>query len=270
MKEQSFSGVLDLPFDEGMQDKYFEKVKLQLSEMPPRPRARMLLDANSLSASRGAGGIDTSVVGQSLVVFDDKLGEDDKQDALDSQAFAEAILRRMPKGSSQEQQYAAYNEALSAIGWVTESYTRKTYDSKKTTLTMNDAILQVLETVVSASSGNVLGMVAAGFDKLKGDKPALKIVDTTSKRTDLVSFKAVPCIVAPGGGMAMVMGAVDVYSKNFDGDYLFFTFNTEGIHLFQSAAIRKFNKRAFGRKRQMVYDFIDQNDDGLFKKLTGM
>lgn len=269
MKEQVFDGVLSLPFDEAMQDKYFERVEAQLCEMPPRPRARMLLDSDSLSASRGTGSVDTSIIGQSIVVFDDRLSEDDKQDGLDSQAFAEAVVRRLPKGSSQEQRYAAYNEALSAIGWVTESYTRKTYVSKKLTLTMNDALLQVLETVISASSGNALSLVAAGFEKLKGDKAGLKVVDMGSKDSQVVSFKAVPCIVAPGGGMAMIMGGLDVYSKNFDGDFLFFTLNVEGIHLFQAAGIRKFNKRAFSRKRQMVYDFIDQNDDGLFKKLTG-
>jgi hypothetical protein len=270
MENQIVNSVPDLPFDEAMQDKYFECIETQLVEVPERSRIRMFsAAAASLGANRATGDNDASIVGQSLIVFEERLSEDDKQDALDSQAFAETIVRRLPGGASQEQRYAAYNEALSAIGWVTESYTRKKYDSKKLTLTMNDALLQVLETVVSAGSGNVLNLVAAGLEKLKGDKAALKIVDAGSKRSQVVSFKAVPCIAAPGGGMAMVMGGLDVYSKNFDGDFLFFTFNTEGVHLFQAAGIRKFNKRAFNRKRQKVYDFIDRHDDGTFKKLTG-
>jgi hypothetical protein len=60
-----------------------------------------------------------------------------------------------------------------------------------------------------------------------------------------------------------------VYSKDYDGDFLFFTFKTEGVHLFQAAGIRKFNKRAFDRKRQQVYSYIDQFGDDLFKKITG-
>ncbi|ROM96078.1 hypothetical protein [Pseudomonas brassicacearum] len=261
--------VANLPFAEAVQDKYFERIEAQLSEVSARPRLRMLAKSGSISLNGAAQGIDASVVGPSLVVFEERLSEDDKQDALDSQAFAEAVVRKLPVETSQEQRYMAYSEALSAIGWVTESYTYKKYDSKKLTLTMNDALLQVLETVISAGSGNVLSLVAAGFDKLKGDKAALKIVDAGSKESSVVSFKAVPCIVAPGGGMAMVMGGLDVFSKDYDGEFLFFTFKTEGVHLFQAAGIRKFNKRAFDRKRQQVYNYIGQFGDDLFKKITG-
>lgn len=258
-----------LPLDEALQDKYFKRIEAQLAEAPPRPRVKRSAGLGKVMTTRMAQVNDASVVGPSLVVFEDKLSEDDKQDALDSQAFAEAIVRKLPAGTSLEQRYDAYNEALSAIGWVTESYTFKKYDSKQLTLTMNEALLQVLQTVISAGSGNVLSLVAAGLEKLKGDQEALKIVETGSKNTEVVSFKAVPCIVAPGGGMVMVMGGLDVVSKNYDGNFLFFTFKTQGLNIFQAAGVRKFNKRAFDRKRQLVYNYIDQFGDDLFKQLTG-
>ena len=258
----------DVLFDPISQDSYFEKIESRLAEVSSRPRARSFSEGLNVAIDRTEQEHDASIVGQSLVVFEERLSEDDKQDALDSQAFAEAVVRELPAGSSQEQRYAAYNEALTAIGWVTESYTRKKYDSKTLTLTMNEALLQVLQTVISAGSGNVLSLVASGFEKLKGDQAALKIVDSSSKNSQVVSFKAVPCIVAPGGGMAMVMGGLDVYSKDYNGDFLFFTFNTQGVHFFQAAGVRKFNKRAFDRKRQQVYSYIDAFGDGLFKKLV--
>lgn len=262
------SGI-QLLIDPVVQDEYFGRIEAQLDEARPMRRAKRSLSTVAKGLATNSGLHDASVVGSSLVVFEERLSEDDKQDALDSQAFAEAIVRRLPAHSTQEQRYAAYNEALSAIGWVTENYTRKKYDSKNLTLTMNEALLQVLQTVISAGSGNVLSLVASGFEKLKGDKEGLKIVDSGSKNTEVVSFKAVPCIVAPGGGMAMVMGAMDVYSKNYNGNFLFFTFNTEGVQVFQAAGTRKFNKRMFDRKRQQIYDYIDQFGDNLFKKLTG-
>lgn len=268
MSDPVNNNTSELPFDEVMQDSYFERIEAQLTHVSSR-RVRKFSPGDSMTTNRAAGDSDASVVGQSLVVFDEHLDQEDRQDGLDSQAFAEAVVRQLPAGTTQEEKYAEYNRALSAIGWVTESYTRKRYDSKTLTLTMNEAVFQVLETVLSAGSGNVLSLVAAGVEKLKGDKPALKLIDTASKSSDLISFKAVPCIVAPGGGMAMVMGGMDVYSKNFDGNFLFFTFNTQGVHIFQTAGIRKFNKRAFDRKRQKVYDFLDLHDDGLFKKITG-
>ncbi|RKS21243.1 hypothetical protein BJ917_3174 [Pseudomonas sp. WPR_5_2] len=259
----------DLLFDPLSQDEYFEGIETQLAEASSQPRVRGFSGDFDFAFSRTEQEHDASIVGQSLVVFEERLSEDDKQDALDSQAFAEAVVRKLPANSSQEQRYAAYNEALTALGWVTESYTRKTHDSKTLTLTMNEALLQVLQTVISAGSGNVLNLVASGFEKLKGDQAALKVIESGSKNSQVVSFKAVPCIVAPGGGMAMVMGGLDVYSKHYNGDFLFFTFNTQGVHLFQAAGIRKFNKRAFDRKRQQVYSYIDQFGDGLFKKLAG-
>lgn len=269
MHASDLSKSAELFFDSSLQDAYFENIEAQLSDVSSRPRIRSFSGLDNIATGRTEQDHNASVVGSSLVVFEDRLSEDDKQDALDSQAFAEAVVRKLPAGSSQEQRYAAYNEALTAIGWVTESYTRKTYDSKTLTLTMNEALLQVLQTVISAGSGNVLGLVAAGFEKLKGDQTALKIVDSGSKNSQVVSFKAIPCIVAPGGGMAMVMGGMDVYSKHYNGNFLFFTFNTQGVHLFQAAGVRKFNKRAFDRKRQQVYNYIDQFGDGLFKKLAG-
>lgn len=260
---------MGLIFDSKSQDVYFENIESQLAEPPSRPRARSFSTALDVAPPHPVQEHDASIVGSSLVVFEERLSADEKQDALDSQAFAEAVVRKLPAGSNLEQRYNAYNEALTAIGWVTESYTRKKYDSKTLTLTMNEALLQVLQTVISAGSSNVLSLVASGFEKLKGDQAALKIVDSGSKNTQVVSFKTVPCIVAPGGGMAMVMGGLDVYSNHYDGNFLFFTFNTQGVHLFQAAGIRKFNKRAFDRKRQQVYGYIDQFGDGLFKKLAG-
>lgn len=267
MYNSNANNSTDLSFD-SMQDAYFEKVEAQLAEALLRPRIRHFSGGLDIASSRADLEHDASVIGPSLVVFEERLSEDDKQDALDSQAFAEAMVRKLPAASSQEQRYAEYNNALSAIGWVTESFTRKKHDSEKLTLTMNEALLQILQTVVSAGSGNVLSLVASGFEKLKGDKAALKIIDSGSKNSQVISFKAVPCVVSPGGGMAMIMGGLDVYSKNYNGDFLFFTFNTEGVHSFQAAGVRKFNKRAFDRKRQLVYNYIDQFGDDLFKKLT--
>lgn len=257
--------ALDVMF-EAAQDAFFEDIEAQLAALPKRGRVKR---STAESTERKDPSPDTSVVGPSLVVFQPQLSADDRQFALDSQAFAEAIVRRMPPETSQEDRYRKYDETLSTIGWPAESYTRKTYDSKTLKLTMNEALVQILKTVISAGSSGVLDLVASGFDKLKGDEKALTIVETGSKNSQVVSFKAVPCIVSPGGGMAMVMGGLDVYSRNFDGNFLFFTFNTQGVHLFQAAGIRNFNKRAYERKRQEIEDYVDNFSKDMFKKLIG-
>jgi hypothetical protein len=133
---------------------------------------------------------------------------------------------------------------------------------------MNEAILQVLETVISGGASSVLNLVASGFSKLRGDKDALKIVDVGSRKNDVVSFKAVPCIATPGGGMSMLLGGLDLVDKEYNGDFLFVTYKTQGLQIFQGAGVRKFNRRAFERKKNMVYAYNDQFADGLFKQLT--
>jgi hypothetical protein len=268
MTDKSIHAVVPLAFDEAMQDKYFERIESELTAVAPR--SKFMRSARvAISAARDlTTGTDASVVGASLVVFDERLSEDDRLDALDCQMFAEAVVRRLPKETSNEQRYVQYNDALLAVGWVSEGFTHKKYVSEQLTLTMNEAVLQVLETVIAGSAGNVLSLVASGFSKLKGDKDALKIVDIGSKHNEAVSFKAVPCIVAPGGGMAMLLGGLDLVDKDFDGNFLFVTYKTEGIQLFQAAGVRKFNRRAFERKKAMMYTYIDQFGDDLFKKLT--
>ncbi|MVV51410.1 hypothetical protein EJA72_24675 [Pseudomonas sp. PB120] len=263
------NGEIDCVLNDAQQDEYFNRIEVRLAEMPRRRRVKRAATLNKVLATPLSPEYDASVVGPSLVVFEQKLSDDDKQDALDSQAFAEAIVRNLPAGTSLKERYSAYNEALRAIGWVSESYTFKRYDSKQLTLTMNEALLQILQTVISVGTGNVLGLVASGLEKLKGDKEALKIVESGNTDTEVVSFKAVPCIVAPGGGMAMVTGGLDIVSKDYDGHFLFFTFKTDGLNIFQAAGVRKFNKRVFDRKRHLIYNYIDQFGDALFKKLTG-
>lgn len=254
-------------FDDEMQDEYFMSLCPELECVAQRSkRPRTMLGGSSGVVAES---IDTAVVGPSLVVFDEMLSDDNKQDALDSQQFAEAVVSLLPKGTSNEERYLKYNEALLAVGWVTESFTYKRYVSEQFTLTMNEAVLQVLETVISGASGNVLNMVASGFSKLKGDKDALKIVDSGSKKNDVVSFKAVPCIAVKGGGMAMLTGGLDLVDKEYNGNFLFVTYKTQGLKIFQAAGVRKFNRRAFDRKRNMVYAYNDKNADGLFKKVTG-
>lgn len=260
---------IDIQLADARQDEYFNLIEARLAETPRRRRVKRAARSNEVLATPLSPEYDASVVGPSLVVFDQKLSDEDKQDALDSQAFAEAIVRSLPAGTPLRERYVAYNEALTAIGWVAESYTFKKYDSRQLTLTMNEALLQILQTVISVGTGNVLGLVAAGLEKLKGDQGALKIVESGNTNTEVVSFKVVPCMVAPGGGMAMATAGLDIVSKDYDGHFLFFTFKTNGLNIFQVAGVRKFNKRVFDRKRHLIYNYIDQFSDALFKKLTG-
>ena len=262
--------VAQVAFDDALQDKYFEGIAAELENVVPRARTRRSTSTlGAVSGDSSAKGLGASVVGPSLVVFDQALSEEDRQDALDCQQFAEAVVRRLPNETSNEDRYKKYNEALLAVGWVTESFTYKKYVSKKLTITMNEAILQVLETVVSGGASSVLNLVASGFSTLKGDKDALKIVDAGSKKNDVISFKAVPCITTPGGGMSMLMGGLDLVDKEYNGNFLFVTYKTQGLQVFQGAGVRKFNRRAFERKKSMVYAYNDEFADGLFKQLAG-
>jgi hypothetical protein len=262
--------VAQVAFDDAMQDKYFDGIAAELKNVASRGRTKRSTSIlGAASSDSSAQGVGASVVGPSLMVFDQALSEDDRQDALDCQQFAEAVVRRLPNGTSNEERYLKYNEALLAVGWVTESFTYKKYISKQLTITMNEAILQVLETVVSGGANSVLNLVASGFSKLKGDKDALKIVDVGSKKNEVVSFKAVPCITTPGGGMSMLMGGLDLVDKEYNGNFLFVTYKTQGLQVFQGAGVRKFNRRAFERKKNQIYDYNDQFADGLFKQLTG-
>lgn len=262
--------VAQVAFDDAMQDKYFEGIAAELKNVAPRGRTKRSTSIlSSASSDSPAQGVGTSVVGPSLVVFDQALSEEDMQDALDCQQFAEAVVRRLPKGTSNEERYHKYNEALMAVGWVTESLTYKKYVSKQLTITMNEAVLQVLETVISRGTSSVLNLVASGFSKLKGDKDALKIVDAGSKKNEVISFKAVPFIATPGGGMSMLMGGLDLVDKEYNGNFLFVTYKTQGLQIFQGAGVRKFNRRAFKRMKDKLHAYIDQFADGLFKQVAG-
>lgn len=254
---------------EAAQDAFFEEVEAQLAALPKRRRVKRSTATTSDATEHKDPSPGTSVVGPSLVVFQQQLSAEDRQYALDSQTFAEALVRGMPEGSSQEERYKKYNDALYFAGWTTESYTRKTYDSKSLTLTMNEALIQILKTVIGAGASNVLSLVTSGFEMLKGDKDALTIVETGSKNSQVVSFKAVPCIVSPTGGMSMVMGGLDVYSTDYKGNFLFFTFRTQGVHIFQAAGVRNFNKPRFERRRKSIEDTITEYEDKLLKKLIG-
>lgn len=270
MSDISIQPVTLMAFDDAMQDKYFEGIAAELKNVAPGGRTKRSASIlGAVSSDPSAQGVGTSVVGPSLMVFDQTLSEDDKQDALDCQQFAEAQVRQLPENASNEERYRAYNDALLAVGWVTESFTHKKYVSKQLTLTMNEAVLQVLKTVTSAGTGSVLSLVASGFSELKGDKDALKIVDVGSKKNDVISFKAVPCITRPDGGMSMLMGGVDLVDKEYNGNFLFVTYKTKGLQVFQGAGVRRFNRRAFERMKEMIYAYNDQFADGLFKQLTG-
>lgn len=262
--------VAQMAFDDAMQDKYFEGIAAELKNVAPGRRTkRSTSTLETASSDSSAQGVGDSVVGPSLVVFDQALSKDDRRHALDCKQFAEAKVRSLPEGTSNEERYRTYDEALLAVGWVTESYTYKKYVSKQLTITMNEAILQVLETVVFGGTTSVLNLVASGFSKLKGDKDALKIVDAGSKKNDVISFKAVPFIATPDGGMFMLMGGLDLVDKEYNGNFLFVTYKTQGVRIFQGAGVREFNRRAFERKKNMMYEYNDQFADGLFKQLTG-
>jgi hypothetical protein len=266
MNSESMDVAVIEQFYEAAQDLYFERIESELAAAGPRVKRRFMGGEGRVS---DLGGDNVPVViGSSLVVFDEKLSEEERQAAADCQTYAETIVNRLPANTSPEQCYRIYNAALLSAGWYSEGFTYQDYVTKKLTVSMNEAVLEILDTVVGASSGNIVSLVAAGITKMKRDAKALKVVETGSQKNNTVSFKAIPCIAAPGGGVSMVLGGLDVVDKKFDGDFLFVSIKTAGVKMFRAAGVRKFNKRVFERKKDKIYDYIDRFTDDLITKLT--
>lgn len=250
-------------FYESAQDLYFGRIDAELADLASKLKVRRGFMSNDTRVSDLHGEEAPIVVGQSLMVFDQKLTAEERQIAADSQTFAETLVKRLPANTGVAECYKVYNDALLSCGWYSESFTLQEYVTKKLTITMNEAVLQILETVVGAGSGNILNMVVSGIKDLKGDAKSMKVVETGSKKNRTVSFKAVPCYASLDGGVTMAMGALDLVDAKFDGNFLVVSIQTEGVKMFRSAGARRLNKRLFERKKERIYDYIDSFTDDL-------
>jgi hypothetical protein len=250
-------------FDRVAQELYFKDVGLELAQRP-----KMRSGLFSVSEPKRVGSSSGDIIGDGVVVYEETLSAQQRQDAGDSLLFAEmradAVCNKNRK--DREKWYAEYDCALLNCGFRLKDLTFTDFKSKETKLTVNKAILQILQTIAGPNPAKIMNMMSIAFGTLKEDEEGLKLIERKSSENNGGTFKGVPCIL-DGGELTVLMACLDLKSKNTLVNGFWGEYNAEELKIYRAAGARVINQDAFGYVRDRVRGYIYGSQDDYFKNL---
>lgn len=252
-------------FDYVAQDLYFKEVALELNASLAGRSARMLMTG---MAGKETGGPSGDVIGDAVVAYDSALTPVQRQVAGDSLMFAEMRADYVcgKKRDNNEKWFGEYNRALVACGWYSQDLSFTDFKSKTTKLTVNRAILQILETIAGPNPTKILSLMSTALDAAKKDETGLKLIESKSKENKAGTFKGIPC-TTEGGHLMVVMACLHLQSKNVLVNGFFGEFESENVKIYRAAGKRYINEDAFAKVRDRVRAYIYGVQDDYFRNL---
>jgi hypothetical protein len=249
-------------FDYDAQMRYFKQLDINLNT----PLSR--ISRRSMLADERTGGLSGDVIGDSIVAYDASLTAEQRQVVGDSLLFAEMRADAVCSNNrdNSEKWYKAFSDALKACGWYQPEFSFSDFKSRTTKLTVNKAILQILETIAGPNPVKILSLMSTAFDSLKEDEAGLKLVESKSKQNKGGTIKGVPCII-DGGQLTVLMACLHLQSKDVLVNGFWGEYDSQDLQIYRAAGKRLINQDAFNYVRDRVRAYIYGSQDDYFKNI---
>jgi len=251
-------------FDFSAQSRYFKDAGLDLDVRVASRSARKFTASSNSKTGNSAG----DVIGDAVVVYDPILTPKQREIVADSLLFAEmrADEECGQNRDNNEKWFREYGRALKACGWYQPDFTFTDFKSSTTKLTVNKAVLEILQTIAGPNPAKLLGMMSVAFNTLKDDEKGLKLVESKSQKNKAGTFKGIPCTL-DGGQLAVLMACLHLESKDFMVNGFWGEYESKDLRVYRAAGKRYINENAFERVWDRVRGYIGIDQDNYFKPI---
>ncbi len=228
--------------------------QLELAEPLPELQALKLSGASPQDGKK-SGYVDDG----SVVSFVAGVSAQNQSDVLNSTLLAQlAASKKYDRFKDTENWYKFYLDVLSNIGWVAQAFKFEQFTASGATLKMDKAILKILAAIASKNQIAVVTATLKGLEELAGSDGRIVLLDTQSQNAGNGNFQ-ISSVAESGGKIAMSLGTFYFNTKQQNTRFLWFSFNSSKIRLFQDAEDITLNDEVYGPNRKKIIDKLGDN-----------
>lgn len=188
----------------------------------------------------------------SLVSFVSGLTALHKSDVLNSTLLAQlAADKKHNRFKETRAWYDFYISTLAQVGWVNPAFAFRKYSPSGGSLVLSDAILEILNTIATGSEMDILKATLNSLKDNPGNEEPLTIFSQQSYPENLGVFQILP-VGEDDGEVVMAQAVMDFRSEKHVTRFLWFTWASTSVELFQSAQKAVLNEDLYSQVRQEV------------------
>ncbi|MGH8032630.1 MAG: hypothetical protein ACREO8_09770 [Luteimonas sp.] len=193
-----------------------------------------------------------AVAAGSMVSFVSGLTALHKSDCLNSTLLAQlAANKQFNRYTQTRQWYDFYISVLANVGWVVPAFAYRDYAPSGDSLVLSDAVLDILAAI---ATGDEILIMTAALESLRdkdGNEKALKLFDHESFPESFGTFQVLP-VGEDDGQLVMALSALEFSADKHVTRFLWFTWQSTRVKLFQSSQKAVLNEEIYGQVRQEV------------------
>lgn len=198
------------------------------------------------------------VAGDSLVSFVSGLGQQAREDVLNSTLLMQLAASKLyDKARQREEWFNFYTDGLAKLGWTLSRNGMQRYQPSQSAFTVNDVALDIIESVVGGEAYSPLARRT--FEALRKEPRALELFSSSSTRGNVGTFQIMPCTQSATGEVTMLMNCMQIMRNTTSTGFLFMTFQRNDIQIFRSAQTSVLNLQTYGQVREAVIAKLGQN-----------
>lgn len=237
------------------------KLKGLVEPLDGTTRLVTLADSNTASAGPPSASDDKKeeafVSGACLNSFVAKLNGQQKNDVLDSGTLAQFAAdaeydRKTGKSKDVSNWFNRYTDVMTNVGWVIQGFQFQDYKSGKSSFTLSEVTLEILEGLVGGEE--MVDVVRNTLKALQNSSGGLTVFSQQSSSAGNAQFLILPCNVDQSGQVTTVFIGFDIQGNVSADDFFFFTYKTEDISLRYATQTCTLNENLYADVRQEVHD----------------
>lgn len=154
---------------------------------------------------------------------------------------------------------------MTNVGWVIQRFQFQDYKSGKSSFTLSEVILEILEGLVGGEE--MMNVVRNTLKALQNSSERLTVFNQQSSSDGNAQLLILPCNVDQSGQVTIVFIGFEIQRNVSADDFFFFTYKTEHISLRYPTQTCTFNENLYADVRQEVHDKLKSKNKNFIHDL---
>ena len=208
------------------------------------------------------------ITGGGVATFTENVSGQVKQDILNATLLAQlAATKKYDRERNTEEWYREYNRVLGIVGFVIEGFEFDRYTASGSTLSMDEAVLEIIGALTTGNEVAVLTATLDAMRNLSNDDKRIVLFDSHGSQSSNGNFQVYPCCQSPNGDVSLTLGAFYFKGTQKNTNFLFFQWSSSSTHLYKGVQKAVLNTEYYAAVRSSIVTKLGDNAVNLVKQL---
>lgn len=225
----------------------------------PLAEPRYSLPSTGIDADDSLGATDNKtqgyVVEGQLLPFTSNVRGPIKEDVIHSCLFGQlASDYKYDRETQGDDWYKYYSSVMETLGWVISDFSFQRYQVSGGKFTMDQVVLDILESLLTGNELLIGKQVIAGFKSLSDKDGRIVLFEHSSYKDNAGNFMVSPVNQGPNGDVVMAIAGFEFSSSQSSTGFLFFHWDSSKTKVYKGTQIIQLDETIYGFARDTVIE----------------